>query len=292
MAQQPTYLLAPNFHWKPETCPIQLGSIISNPLQPQTILTTVDAATLQSSYPLVETFNSYDRTSTLATHRDVSMGVWTTFLQAVSGNIAGEGGSGVQSTYKIDHLETVYFVAHPDRKEIQARLDAPSVQEITKAGRMLALRAPVYMITGRMIAKGFTVNAEHDKHRNGEIRVSGSAPSPLAPVGFGGNLTNAASTKQGHNWRAGDDLVFAYQLLEIECKGWKGRKLEYHDFRSKDTLLGIHDEEESSKNVDEVEGFIIREVNASTLAREMKGRNMAVTEVGDAGNRITCIYSK
>ena len=59
MARQPTYLLAPNFHFKPGTGPIVLGNIIADPLRPHRALTTVDAAIVKATYPRIETITDY-----------------------------------------------------------------------------------------------------------------------------------------------------------------------------------------------------------------------------------------
>lgn len=292
MAQQPTYILAPNFHFKPGTGPIALGNIISHPLQPHRALTTVDAATLDKIYPRVATFTDYERSITRGDHRGVSISVWAEFLQTVSGKVSGGYGSDVQSNYTMDSLETMYFVVDPPIEEIQARLKVPRVQAVTKVNRIPGFRTPVYMVTGLMIAKGLSVAMENNKHHNGEIEISGNAPSPVGQVGAGVNLAKSTSTGEADKWRAGEDIVFAYQLLKIEVKGWKGDRVEYDELRHKAAYLSNDNEEETDEEEDGVEEVSISPANASTLPTHNDTGEVTVTEVGEGESRVNCISSK
>lgn len=291
MAQQPTYILSPNFHFKPGTGPIELGNIISHPLRPHRALTTVDAATLQKNYPPVETFIDYERSITRGRRRDVSISLWAEFLQTVSGKVSGGRGSDIQSNYTMDCLETMYFVADPPLEEIQARLKAPRVQAVIKAGRIPGFRTPVYMVTGLMIARGFTADIENNKRRNGGIEISGNAPCPAAPVSVGANLTKSSSIEGADKWRAGEDIVFAYQLLKIEVKGWKGNRVEYDELRHKAAYLNIDDEEGSDEEEYDVEDVLITQTNAGTLRSEHETGDVTVTEVGEGECQVSCIAS-
>lgn len=268
-----------------------MGNIISHPLQPHRALTTVDAATLDKVYPRVETFTEYERSITRGDHRGVSISVWAEFLQTVSGKVSGGYGSDVQSNYTMDSLETIYFVVDPPIEEIQARLKVPRVQAVTKVNRIPGFRAPVYMVTGLMIAKGFSIAMENNKLRNGEIEISGNAPSPVGQVGAGTNLAKSASTEEADKWRAGEDIVFAYQLLKIEVKGWKGERVEYDELRHKAAYLSNDDEEETDEEEDDVEEILISPANASTLPTHNDTGNVNVTEVGEGESRVKCISS-
>ncbi|KAI2913172.1 hypothetical protein CBS147343_9640 [Aspergillus niger] len=291
MAQQPTYILSPDFHFKPGTGPIGLGNIISHPLRPHRALTTVDATTLEKVCPRVERFTDYDRSIERRDSRDVSMSLWTEFLQTVSGELSGGRGKDVRSNYTMDQLQTEYFVTDPPLEEIQARLKAPRVQAVTKAGRIPGFRTPVYMVTGLMIAKGFTASMENTKRHNGEINVGGNIPSPGIQVGAGANLAKSTSTEESDTWRAGEDIVFAYQLLKIEVKGWKGDRVKYDELRHKAAYLSKDDDDETDDDDDAVEEIIISSADASTLSSDHDQGGMTVTEVGDGNSRISCIYS-
>ncbi|KAJ5443339.1 hypothetical protein N7445_004452 [Penicillium cf. griseofulvum] len=291
MAQQPTYILAPNFHFKPGTGPISLGNIISHPRRPHRALTTVDTATLQNIYPRVETFTDYERSLTRGDHRQVSISLWAEFLRTVSGKVSGGRGRDVQSNYTIDCLETMYFVADPPLEEIQTRLMAPRVQAVTKASRIPGFRTPVYMVTGLMIAKGFSANMTNNERRNGEVEISGNVPSPVGQFGTGTSMAKSASTEESDKWRAGEDIVFAYQLLKIEVKGWKGQRVEYDELRHKAAYLSKNDEEETDEEEYAVEDVLISPANAGTLPSDHDTGEVAVTEVGEGKSRVICISS-
>lgn len=291
MAPQPTYILSPNFHFKPGTGPIALGNIISHPLRPHRALTMIDGPTLQKNYPRIETITDYERTITRGDQRDVSISLWSEFLQAASGKISGGRGRDVQTNYTMDCLETMYFVTDPSLEEIRARLKAPRVQAVTKASRIPGFRTPVYMVTGLMIAKGFSADVENKKHRNGEIEISGNAPAPALPVGAGVNMAESTSTKEGDRWRAGADIVFAYQLLKIEIKGWKGDKIEYDELRHKAAYLG-KDDDDTDEEEDGMDEVLIAPTNADALLREHGAEEVTLAGFGEGENRVSCIYSR
>ncbi|KAJ5174595.1 uncharacterized protein N7482_000472 [Penicillium canariense] len=185
----------------------------------------------------------------------------------------------------------MYFVTDPALEEIQARLNTPRVQAVTRASRIPGFRTPVYMVTGLMIAKGLTVDMENNKRRNGEIEISGNAPSPIAQVGAGVNLAKSTNAEEADNWRAGEDVVFAYQLLKIEVKGWKGDKVEYDELKHKVAYLNQDDEEETDEEKDGVEVVLISPANTDTLHSDHDIGHMTVTEVGEGETRFRCISS-
>ncbi|OQE06987.1 hypothetical protein PENVUL_c015G01755 [Penicillium vulpinum] len=291
MAQQPTYILSPNFHFKPGTGPIALGNIISDPLRPHRALTTVDTETLQENYPRVEKFTDYEWRITRGDNRDVSISLWAEFLQTVSGKISGGRSSDVQSNYTMESLETMYFVDDPPLEEIQERLKVPRVQAVTRATRIPGFRTPVYMVTGVMIAKGFTADMEKKKSRNKGIDFSGNAPSPIGQVGAGVNLTTSTSFEEADKWRAGEEFVFAYQLLKIEVKGWKGHRVEYDEYKHRAAYLSNDDEEEFDEDLDDVGELLISPATAETLQGDDSVGAMSVSEFGIGNSQVRCVSS-
>lgn len=292
MALQPTYLLAPNFHFKPGTGPIALGNIIADPLRPHRALTTVSVGTLKAVYPPIETMTDYDRSMTRGTSSDLSMAVWAKFVQTVSAKVSGEHGTSVHTNYTMDALETAYFVTDPPLEEIEARLKVPRVQAVVKAGRMPGLRQPVYMVTGLMIAKGFAALQHRGKHRAGEVEVSGNVPPPAVNVGLGANLAKSASTEEGDTWKAGEDIVFAYQLLKIEVKGWKGTKIEYDELRHKAAYLSKDEEDDEEDDEDEITGQVTASVASEDnlpVCRSTGG--ITTVKLGEGESKITCILA-
>jgi len=294
MTQYPTYLLAPNFHFKPGTGPIALGNIIADPLRPHRALTTVDAGTVKATYPRIETITDYDRSMTRGNSRDVSMAVWAQFVQTLSAKVSGEYGTSAHMNYTMDALETAYFVTDPPLEEIEARLKVPRVQTVVKAGRIPGFRQPVYMVTGMMIAKGFAVVQERGKHRTGEVKASGNVPTPAGDVGLGVNLANSASTEESDMWKVGEDIVFAYQLLQIEVKGWKGTKIKYDELRHKAAYLNLDDENDDDDDVGDDEDEITGQVTASVASEDnlpvsRSTGGITTVELGEGESKIICI---
>lgn len=290
MAQQPTYFLAPNFHFKPGTGPISLGNIIADPLRPHRALTTVDVDTLAVIYPRVETITDYDRSMTRGTGHSMVMAVWAQFVQLVSAKISGESGNSADTNYTMDALETAYFVTDPPLEEIEARLKNPRVQTVLKASSMPGLRKPVYMVTGLMIAKGFAALEERSKHRAGEVGVSGNIPTPAGDVGLGTKFSRSANTAESEMWKAGEDIVFAYQLLKIEIKGWKGTKIEYDEFRHKAAYLSKDDEDDEEDDEDNTAGpATASPASLDNLPISRNTGGTTIVELGEGEGRITCI---
>ena len=218
------------------------------------------------------------------------MTVWAQFMRTISAKIPGERNTGVHMKYTMDALETVYFVTDPLLEEIKARLKAPRVQAVLKAGSIPGLRQPVYMITGLMIAKGFTALQKRGKHTAGEVGVSTNVPMPAGDVGFGINLTKSASTEESDMWKAGEDIVFAYQLLKIEVKGWKGTKIEYDELRHKAAYLGNEDEDDEEDDEDELVGQVTASVaGADDLPVSRSTGGITTVELWEGESKITCI---
>ncbi|RFU73339.1 hypothetical protein TARUN_8913 [Trichoderma arundinaceum] len=301
MAHQPTYLLAPNFRFKPNSGPIALGSLITDPLRPHRALTVIDADSLKAKYPRIETIAEQDYASSRETSHNVSMAVWAQFVQTVSAKISGQRSSTVQTSYTMDSLETMYFVNDPSLEEIEARIKVPRVQAYVKASSFPGLRKPVYMVTGLMVARGFTGQEGIGKRRGAEVEASGSIPTPAGDVGLGANLSKSIDNTQSNTWKVTEDIVFAYQLLKIEIKGWKGTKLKYDELRHKAAYLsrddesdedeeGDEEEEEDDDDDDDVSGkVLVNVVTADNLTLSNNADGNAVVELGDRNTKIICI---
>ncbi|KAJ5638442.1 aldehyde dehydrogenase conserved site [Penicillium herquei] len=293
MAQQPTYILAPSFHFKPESGPIALGNIISHPLRPHRALTTVDPKTLRDEYPRIETFTYHDRNITRGTSRDVSMSIWGEFLQTATSKISGGRGSDLESTYTMESLETKYFVSDPELEEIEARLKVPRVRSVIDSSMIPKMKNPVYMVTGLMVAKGFSIERQSEKRHNEEIDVSGNAPTPVGQVGLGTTLSSSSSRKEGDSWKSGEDIVFAYQLLKIEIKGWLKERIVYDELRHKAAYLANDDsDEDDDSDADDSIGQIdVRPAEADVLPTGKGATEFLLKQLGEGEDAIKFIVS-
>lgn len=298
MARQKTYILAPNFRFKPQSGPIALGNLITDPLRPHRALTAIDADSLEAKYPRIETITEQDHALNRATSHDVSMGVWTQFVQTVGAKISGQRNSTAQTTYTMDSLETMYFITDPSLEEIEARLKVPRVQGFVKASSFPGLRKPVYMVTGLMIAKGFAAREETGKSTGAQVEANGTVPTPAGDVGLGANLSKSTENTQSDAWRVSEDIVFAYQLLKIEVKGWKGTQLKYDELRHKAAYLSRdeeYDEDEEGEDDDEDDGFdqvTIDAVTADNLSPSGNTGGNTVVELGDSDAEVICISAR
>lgn len=273
-----TYILAPSFHFKPGTGPIALGNIVTDPLRPHRALTTVDANLLRETYPRVETYTSRDRSMTHEAHHDLAMSVWGQFLNTISAKVSGGSGANLHSEYTMDTLETVYFVGDPPHEEIEARVRSPRVKAVMKRGRRLK-RKPIYMVTGIMVAKGFAAVQERGTHRTGEAGVE------AGDVSMGATVSRSSGAESSDRWTSNEDIVFAYQLLKIEVKGFKGARIEYDELRHKAGYLStIEDEEQDGEDEDSIE------IAATQLGPDDLSEANATSAEG--GLKVTCLWTK
>ncbi|KAL9618680.1 MAG: hypothetical protein Q9160_006647 [Pyrenula sp. 1 TL-2023] len=291
MAQRPSYLLAPNFHFKPGTGPIALGSIIADPLQPHRAVTSVDEATLRTAYPRVEKITDENRSITRGSNRNVSMAVWAQFVQVVSAKLSGEHSISLRTNYAAEAMETQYFVTDPTLDVIKTRIESPRVQAVIKASGLPGFRHPVYMVTGLVIAKGFTILKEKGRNVGGGVEVSGDVPTPAGDIGLGMNVAKSAGVEESDTWKASEDIVFAYQLLKIEIKGWKGTEIQYDELRHKAAYLSNDDDEDEVED-DEIKDITTRAIaSVDDMPSINKETRITSVEVGEGEGRTTCIIA-
>jgi hypothetical protein len=250
MAQQPTYLLAPNFTFKPYTGPIGLGSLIADPFRPHRVLTAVDTAALAARYPRVEKVTEYTRSMARGAGHDIAVAVWAKFLQTVSSRLSGERAAYVANEYTMDSLVTEYFVSDPEHAEIEARVAEPRVRAVMKA-ESLGFRQPVYMVTGLKIATGFAGKREAGSRTAMTVEGGGAVPTPAGDVEIGASVSGGNDAEERDEWKAGGDIVFAYQLLKIELKGWKRKRLGIDEFRHKAAYLSLDDDDDADDDADD-----------------------------------------
>ncbi|KAF5700461.1 hypothetical protein FMUND_14319 [Fusarium mundagurra] len=249
MAQQPTYLLAPNFTFKPRSGPIALGNIIADPFRPHRVLTAIDEAARAARYPRIETFAELDRTIARGSGHDVAVAVWAQFLQGVGASLSGDRAIEKSSEYTMDALETEYFVGDPDQAEIEARVKEPRVRAVM-ASSGLGFRQPVYMVTAVKIAKGFSASTVTGKRKGAGVEAGVPIPTPAGDITAGANISGGVEASSSDSWKAGEDIIFAYQLLKIELKGWKTKRVEVDEFRSKAAYLDMDDESDEEDEDD------------------------------------------
>ncbi|KFY79164.1 hypothetical protein V499_01823 [Pseudogymnoascus sp. VKM F-103] len=292
MAIELTYLLSPKFYFKRDG-PIALGSIIADPFRPHLTLTTVDAVTLAEQYPKVETFTDFDQSLTSSQGTGVSVSAWIEFLHATSAKIGLAREKHRLDQYTMTSLETEYFLELPSQEEIKSRVKMDRVRNTIMTSGFPGTRQPVYMVTGRKLAKGFSAVHESGKETGCEAEAGGSAPTPAGNVAVKGGAAGHNEMELQARWKAGDELVFAYQLMKIAVKGWKGATVEYDEFRHESALLSNDDEagdkEEEDDDIDIDIEVDIGAATATDLAKVADEGAVTKVEVSEGKEKLLLI---
>ncbi|KAL6823408.1 hypothetical protein V8C40DRAFT_248018 [Trichoderma camerunense] len=261
MAQQPTYLIVPNFTFKPYTGPIRLGNIIADPFRPHRALSSVDAASLAARYPRVEKVIEHERSVVRAEDNNVAVSIWAQFLQNVGAGLSAGHGERVMTKYTMEALETEYFVGDPEQEEIEARAAEARVRAVMK-NKVLGFREPVYMISGLKIAKELSGERKTANRTDGAVKGGSILPAVAGDIGVGAGVSRGIKNEESDEWKVHGDVIFAYQLLTIGFKGWRKEHLEVDEFRPKAGFLGLGDDSDDSGEDDDDEVV----VSATTIA--------------------------
>lgn len=294
MAVQLTYLLAPKFYFKRDG-PIALGSIIADPFRPHLVLTSVDPTALAARYPKVETFTDFDQDLTNNQGKNVSVSAWLEFLQTASAKIGFAREKHRLDQYTMTSLETEYFLEFPSDEEIKSRIRVDRVRQTLKASGIFGSGQPVYMVTGRKMAKGFAAVHESGKQTSGEVEAGTSALTPSGNIAVRGGASGNKNRELHTGWTAGDELVFAYQLMKIEVKGWSVSKVKYDEFKHESALLSNDDEDEEddedeSDRVDTANLEVdLSAVTAPDLSEAADEGRLHEIEVGEGSEKLLLI---
>ncbi|KAB2573014.1 hypothetical protein DBV05_g8307 [Lasiodiplodia theobromae] len=275
MALVKTYLLAPNFNFRPDG-PIALGNIIADPFQPHRVLTKANTGTAQTE---VETVFEDDFVTHRGAGQGVSVSVWAQFLANVGINLGTDFSKETNTEYNMTSLKTTYFKSEPSEQELHQRVNVPRVRNVLQSGHIRS--CPVYMVSGIKIAENFEMATKRSVHKG----INAGASAPVAEgVSLGGNVELTRDQSQRDSFRARQDVVFAYQLLEIRLKGWKEKTLETKEFRSKAAFLGDKDEKEP-----EIEVEVADATANSFSALDRKDISPKAVEVSDGEEACVCI---
>lgn len=284
MAQIKTYLLAPNFTYKPSG-PIQLGSIIADPLRPTK---TLSSKLADSTAPAVETVIEYDHVLSQGRERSVRTGLWAHFLQSVvGGGVNASRDAEASTTYQIDRLETKYLRDLPSETELRTRLDEPRVRAVISASRVFGRHAPVYMVSGLKIARGLRVADVKKRTIGGGL----SADVPVLPDGVlasvGGELGAERRDERTRSFRGGEeDVIFAYELNVIRLRGRKEKEtVEVDTFRHAASFLS--EEEEKEEEEEEMDVSVAKAEVADIVESGMEVNETNIQEQN--GDIVVCV---
>ncbi|KAH0528172.1 hypothetical protein TsFJ059_003067 [Trichoderma semiorbis] len=241
--RDPTYLLAPNWTYRPNG-PIALGNIIVDPFRPQSAIS-------KPTRPLPETEIVTENNWIFETEkiRSVNVSIWTRLFNQLSIKLGPNRQRADTVKIVMRSLETTYFRDEPSMQDIQAIAKEPIVRQFLNAGGLL--RSPVYMVTGLKVAKGFQLT-HHGSSGHGLSAEMTESVAPDMSVGGHANIeiTKAASSA----FEASDDIIFAYQLLIIKPKGWGPNvTFKLDDYRHKAAMLVDSNTDEAEEGEIEIE---------------------------------------
>lgn len=226
-----TYLLAPNFTFEPDG-PIRIGRIIADPFRPTKSLS------IPQTEPHTAVHTDFDSSYSRENSHSLHGSIWAQFLQTASANVSAGVTKDVLTQYTMDSLETVRIKEDPTDKEAAELIKHPEVQAAINAGILGS--APVYMITGIKIAKGFRLTTQVARTR--EAHVGASAPI-TEEVGLGAEVGISRRAAAGDTSRSGSDIIFAYQLHIIAQKRWWHKKVSADVYAPSSAFLSEDDHE-------------------------------------------------
>ncbi|KAF3910595.1 hypothetical protein ABW21_db0203338 [Orbilia brochopaga] len=217
-SQKATYILVPNWTFVPGG-PISLGNIIADPFRPHLVLSKAPP-----SSPHVQRVPQKDWQFGRSSSNSVSTSLWASFAELVSLRLGGSTTRVRDENYSMRELETAYYSDWLDMStHIKERVNKdPVVREVMRFDNPFS--KPVWMVTGIKIARGFRLSSGRER-ANG-VDIEASAPVVVAPVSVGAGVGVEVKRKKDLKFESETDIVFAYQLLKIAPKGWKGKKLE------------------------------------------------------------------
>lgn len=289
MDQHLTYFLAPNFTFRPGSGPIRLGAIIADPFRPHRVLSTVDDAVLISRYPRVERLTERERTVARNSDNAISFGIWGRFLGIVGPQVAFEHGRQTLADYQTQALMTEYFVHDPSDEEIRARILEPRVAAVIKASNF-GFRQPVYMVNGIKIAKQLIVNKAREYKVSAPFEIGGAVPTPAGQVDMGVSVSMDKTVGTHDGWTLDEDIVFAYQLLKIELKGWKSKELHVDEYLHKRAFLTVDDEDDGDETKNELAEVLLDKVTTSDLP-DIEDSPAMCTMIKDGNGQQISLYS-
>lgn len=269
-----TYLLAPNFTLEPDG-PIRIGNIVADPFCPTKPLST------PLKPPITAIHTNFECSFSRDNNKSLHGSVWAQFLQTANANISGGVSRATLSEYTIDSLETIRIKEDPSDEEAAERVKESKVQAAIKAG--LSGAAPVYMITGLKVAKGFRLNKSVTSTR--EANIGASFPI-TAEVGAGTDISALRAKVTSESSRSGNDIIFAYQLHVIARKGWWHKRVEIDVYAPKSAFLN---NEERAVKEEEVTAKSTTHLRLLEVAEENEHDSVKTLEALDGDEACICI---
>jgi hypothetical protein len=280
MAILKTYLFAPNFttHLGAN---IQLGTVVADPFRPSKWIAQI---------PLdieTDTHVEYDRSVSPGVSASTHANIFAKFFETASANVGLQRDKSIVDHYTMNTLETISY-----KRDITDDEAAEMVKNDTKIQHAMKNSilgdAPVYIVTGLKIAKGFHLTSEFAKSKGFNIGAAIPITEEIAAgadfdVSHGKTLNEQSSTAQ--------DIVFAYQLHAVANKGWwKKRRVNIDVYAPKAAALGS--DNRATQDAVAVEQATVEDLDEGLVDFE----DVTITEhtayEGEAGVQYDCVAFK
>ncbi|KAF4454856.1 Aldehyde dehydrogenase, conserved site [Fusarium austroafricanum] len=206
----PTYVLAPNFSYHPNTS-ICMGDIIRYPEDPTKPLSSIPESMLQA----VTSHFDYDNELSNQNASSLRGSIWANFLHQASATLGGGTADELLTKYSIRRLETIYFTKQPTDEEAAERVKENKVQAAINSG--ILGKKPVFMITGLKVARGFQLSSIINLATTHDTKFNAKVTSDFV---LGADTDCRQENNAEQKYRTEQDFIFAYQLHIITHKGW------------------------------------------------------------------------
>ena len=261
------YLLVPH-HDIPADGPLLLGSIISDPRDPESLN---EGAIVEISSDSIHTIHKYEWEETVESNGGANAGVCARYLSAFfGGSLGGNYNAKSFIHYRFRDLETSFFT--PSQGYVEDTVNKHKVCTYLEGSRF----APVYMITGLKIGRGpdSQVTSSRSYSREGHIQTGLStnmAGYPFA-IDTGSTSVHQSGAKET-KFRGSSDFVIAYRLAKITFhKKVDGVRIPMHEKYTVGALLG---EGEGLSRDDDKLALKVRVDRDAAVAEELSKEDLA-----------------
>jgi hypothetical protein len=247
-AARPTYALVPEWIYPPDDGPIQLGNILSNPHDPQSVLLRIpptDEALATSTSTLRNWHAEAD-----SMYR-AQVGVWATLAVYATAVLRARRARRENIHFTMTELETRIVQHRPTAATITRWVaSVPDLREVLLNLQVLPKarmhrRPRLYFVSGIKIARNFQVVRMSSRAQAVEMALD--APIPVSVGSAGAQMTVGQGQRQTEGFCAADDIVFAYELLEIRVRGQARRRRVCETFKCNITVRRHSKNNSSSK---------------------------------------------
>lgn len=275
MAPKKTYILSPNFDYKPGDS-IALGNVIADPFNPHRPLCRLPA----DKWPSVTTTLHKEVDIAHDRSHGAKLGLGAQLLNSISANIAGEVETSSSTQYTTDALRTEFFEADPDEEAIRQLIgQSPRASRVLLSLSSVIWPQRLFMISGLKITVGLRVSSSETSERSMELGANpaGILSAGGLPVSVDAEVGASKGRVAGMNFTVEGEVILAYRLLRISPRGWSRRKLELDEYQSSDSgrMLSVDKEKKAEERV-EVEISEAHEADVLPDAGESRGGELGI----------------